>query len=259
MLAGARAGPRRGEVREIGDRRRRSPPPSPRPGPATRWWSPARATRPARRSPDVMLPFDDAEELRPRSRPPSCGRHWREAERGNPEPGPGAPVIALTLAEVAAVTGGRLHRATGTERVTGGRVRLPHGRPGRAVRRPARRAGRRARLRRGRGRGRRGRGARHARSTRPRCSCPLRTRALATGSYLGAPTRTARAPRSSPRWPAWPRTVAVLSGPPAGSPSSGSPAPPARPPRRTCSAAVLAPLGPTVAPPGSFNNELGLP
>ena len=41
--------------------------------------------------------------------------------------------------------------------------------------------------------------------------------------------------------------------------SSGSPGRRARPRPRICIAAVLAPLGEVVAPPGSFNNELGHP
>ena len=55
-----RAAGRRAEVLEVGDRRaahRRRP--SRWPGRATRCWSPARATRPARRSPAWCCPFDD--------------------------------------------------------------------------------------------------------------------------------------------------------------------------------------------------------
>ena len=67
-------------------------------------------------------------------------------------------VIELTLADVARVTGGRLHRASGDERVTGS-VEFDSRAvgPGRAVRRPARRAGRRPRLRGRRDGGGRGR------------------------------------------------------------------------------------------------------
>ncbi|EAY60384.1 UDP-N-acetylmuramoylalanyl-D-glutamyl-2,6-diaminopimelate-D-alanyl-D-alanyl ligase murF [Mycobacterium tuberculosis C] len=50
----------------------------------------------------------------------------------------------------------------------------------------------------------------------------------------------------------------AVGGPP-GSPSSGSPARRARRRPRTLMPAVLAPLGEVVAPPGSFNNELGHP
>ena len=103
-----------------------------------RW---ARATRPARRSAGVRAPVPTPTSWSAaRSRPPG------EAPRDR------SHVIPLALAEIAAVTGGRLHRRRPGDRAWSpvGRVRLPRGRPGRAVRRVARRAGRRARLRRGR-------------------------------------------------------------------------------------------------------------
>ncbi len=71
-------------------------------------------------------------------------------------------------------------------------------------------------------------------------------------------TPTARAPRCSPRWRGWPPrsppswstgglTIVGITG------SSGKTS------TKDLLAAVLAPLGEVVAPPGSFNNELGHP
>ena len=66
MLAGVRRGPggRRAEVVEIGNRRAALPTAVGWRRPGTRCWSPARATRPARRSPDPCSPFDDRDVLR---------------------------------------------------------------------------------------------------------------------------------------------------------------------------------------------------
>ena len=259
VLAGARGEPRRGEVREIGDRRDAiaAAVAAARPGDAVVVAGKGHET--GQEIGDVTLPFDDAEEL---AAAIAATDHRREAERADPEAGPGARMIEMTLAEVAAVTGGRLHRATGAERVTAVEFDSRAGGPGRAVPGPARRARRRARLRR-----RRGRRGRRRRAGGPRGRRPRRDRAARRGRTPAAPIRwraatsppptpTARAPPSSPRWPASPRTtsppcpdltVVGVTG------CSGKTS------TKDLLAAVLAPLGPTVAPPGSFNNELGQP
>ncbi len=120
--------PAAGEVREIGDRRAAiaAAVAAARPGDAVVVAGKGHET--GQKIGGVTLPFDDAEELAAAiaagaitgmATGEPLANHRREAERGNPEPGPGARMIAMSLAEVAAVTGGRLHRATGTERVTG--------------------------------------------------------------------------------------------------------------------------------------------
>ena len=100
VLAGARDEPHRASSWRSATGPRPSPPPSNGRGPATPWSWPERDTRPDRRSASVGLPFDDAAASSPRA----------IARRG-------ARMIEMTLAEVAAATGGRLHRATGDERV----------------------------------------------------------------------------------------------------------------------------------------------
>ena len=111
---------------------------------------------------------------------------------------------------------------------------------------PRSRAGRRRGAR--RARGRRARGARAA--------CGRQPGATGTLPRRDRPRRLGRrgARRAGP--PRRARRRLTLSG---GSPSSASPAAPARPRRRTCSPRCSRRSGPTVAPPGSFNNELGLP
>ena len=168
-------------------------------------------------------------------------------------------MIEMSLAEVAAVTGGRLHRATGAERVTAVEFDSRAGGTGRAVPGPAGRAGRRARLRRRRGRRRCRRGAGGARGRRPRgdraarqpddAAPPRRSYLAATDpDGSGAAVLAALARLAAHNVGALPDlTVVGVTG------SSGKTS------TKDLLAAVLAPLGPTVAPPGSFNNELGLP
>jgi UDP-N-acetylmuramoyl-tripeptide--D-alanyl-D-alanine ligase len=175
-------------------------------------------------------------------------------------------MIGMSLAEVAAVTGGRLHRATGDEVVTavefdsravgpGGLfLALPgervdgHDFAGAAV----------------------AAGAVGVLAARPvdvpavvvpPAADPLAASGDGAGSYLAAADRDgsgAAVLAALARLAA--HNVTVLTGP--GGPgltvvgvtgSSGKTS------TKDLLAAVLAPLGPTVAPPGSFNNELGLP
>ena len=163
----------------------------------------------------------------------------------------------MSLAEIAAVTGGRLHRATGDERVTAvefdSRAVAPGGLflalPGERVdghdfAAAAVAAGAAAVL-----------AAREVDA--PAVVVPAVPHdALATGSYLAAADRdgsgaavlAALARLAAHTVAALPAmTVVGVTG------SSGKTS------TKDLLAAVLAPLGPTVAPPGSFNNELGLP
>ena len=117
-------------------------------------------------------------------------------------------MIEMSLAEVAAVTGGRLHRATGTERVTGVEfdsrkvgpgglfLALPGERvDGHAFAAVAVAAGAVAVL-----------AAREVDA--PAVLVPLRMRAAwRRAATSPPPTPTVPAPRSSPRWPVSPRTT----------------------------------------------------
>jgi UDP-N-acetylmuramoyl-tripeptide--D-alanyl-D-alanine ligase len=166
-------------------------------------------------------------------------------------------MIEMSLAEVAAVTGGRLHRATGDERVTavefdsrqvgpGGLfLALPGERADGHDYAAAAVAG----------------GAVAALAARevdaPAVVVPpAEPGSLAAGSYLAAAdpdgaaaaVLAALARLAAHNVAALPDlTVVGVTG------SSGKTS------TKDLLAAVLAPLGPTVAPPGSFNNELGLP
>jgi UDP-N-acetylmuramoyl-tripeptide--D-alanyl-D-alanine ligase len=162
-------------------------------------------------------------------------------------------MIEMRLADVAAVTGGRLHRASGDERVTavefdsraiapGGLfVALPGERvDGHAYARAAMAAG--------------AAGVLAGREVdAPAVIAPAVARQA--GTYLdesdhdgaGAAVLTALAALAGHAVRALPATVVGVTG------SSGKTS------TKDLLAAVLAPLGPTVAPPGSFNNELGLP
>ena len=166
-------------------------------------------------------------------------------------------MIEMTLAEVAAVTGGRLHRATGTERVTavefdsrqvgpGGLfLALPGERAdGHDFAAAAVAGGAVAVL-----------AAREVDAPAVLVP-PAEPGSLAAGSYLaagdsdgsGAAVLAALARLAAHNVAALPGlTVVGVTG------SSGKTS------TKDLLAAVLAPLGPTVAPPGSFNNELGLP
>jgi UDP-N-acetylmuramoyl-tripeptide--D-alanyl-D-alanine ligase len=163
-------------------------------------------------------------------------------------------MIEMRLADVAAVTGGRLHRASGQERVTavefdsraiapGGLfVALPGERvDGHAYAAAAIAAGAAGVL-----------AGREVEA--PAVIAPPVARQ--TGTYLdesdhdgaGAAVLSALAALAGHVVRALPATTVVgITG------SSGKTS------TKDLLAAVLAPLGPTVAPPGSFNNELGLP
>jgi UDP-N-acetylmuramoyl-tripeptide--D-alanyl-D-alanine ligase len=163
-------------------------------------------------------------------------------------------MIEMRLADVAAVTGGRLHRASGQERVTAvefdSRAIAPGGLfvalPGERVDGHAYAAAAIAA------------GAAGVLAGRevdaPAVIAPPVARQ--TGTYLdesdhdgaGAAVLTALAALAGHVVRALPATTVVgITG------SSGKTS------TKDLLAAVLAPLGPTVAPPGSFNNELGLP
>jgi UDP-N-acetylmuramoyl-tripeptide--D-alanyl-D-alanine ligase len=163
-------------------------------------------------------------------------------------------MIEMRLADVAAVTGGRLHRASGQERVTavefdsraiapGGLfVALPGERVDGHAYAPAAIAAGAAGVLAGR------------EVDAPAVIAPPVARQ--TGTYLdesdhdgaGAAVLGALAALAGHAVRALPATTVVgVTG------SSGKTS------TKDLLAAVLAPLGPTVAPPGSFNNELGLP
>jgi UDP-N-acetylmuramoyl-tripeptide--D-alanyl-D-alanine ligase len=166
-------------------------------------------------------------------------------------------MIEMSLAEVADVTGGRLHRATGAERVTAvefdSRAVKPGGLflalPGERVdghdfAAAAVAAGAVAVL-----------AAREVDAPAVIVP-PAPDDEVATGSYLaatdpdgsGAAVLAALARLAAHNVGSLPDlTVVGVTG------SSGKTS------TKDLLAAVLAPLGPTVAPPGSFNNELGLP
>jgi UDP-N-acetylmuramoyl-tripeptide--D-alanyl-D-alanine ligase len=163
-------------------------------------------------------------------------------------------MIEMRLADVAAVTGGRLHRASGQERVTavefdsraiapGGLfVALPGERVDGHAYAPAAIAAGAAGVLAGR------------EVDAPAVIAPPVARQ--SGTYLdesdhdgaGAAVLSALAALAGHAVRALPATTVVgVTG------SSGKTS------TKDLLAAVLAPLGPTVAPPGSFNNELGLP
>jgi UDP-N-acetylmuramoyl-tripeptide--D-alanyl-D-alanine ligase len=163
-------------------------------------------------------------------------------------------MIEMRLADVAAVTGGRLHRASGQERVTavefdsraiapGGLfVALPGERVDGHAYAPAAIAAGAAGVLAGR------------EVDAPAVIAPPVARQ--SGTYLdesdhdgaGAAVLSALAALAGHAVRALPTTTVVgVTG------SSGKTS------TKDLLAAVLAPLGPTVAPPGSFNNELGLP
>jgi UDP-N-acetylmuramoyl-tripeptide--D-alanyl-D-alanine ligase len=171
-------------------------------------------------------------------------------------------MIEMSLAEVAAVTGGRLHRATGIERVTGVEfdsrkvgpgglfLALPGERvDGHDFAAAAVAVGAVAVL-----------AAREVDAPAVLVP-PADAGSLATGSYLAAtdPDGSGAAVLAAlARLAA--HNVAVLSGPGrAGLTVVGVTGSSGKTSTKDLLAAVLAPLGPTVAPPGSFNNELGLP
>jgi UDP-N-acetylmuramoyl-tripeptide--D-alanyl-D-alanine ligase len=166
-------------------------------------------------------------------------------------------MIEMTLAEVAAVTGGRLHRATGDERVTavefdsrqvgtGGLfLALPGERAdGHDFAAAAVAAGAVAVL-----------AAREV-DVPAVLVPPAEPGSLATGSYLAAtdPDGSGAAVLA-----ALARLAAHNVGALTGLTVVGVTGSSGKTSTKDLLAAVLAPLGPTVVPPGSFNNELGLP
>src|SRR5918997_3680002 len=226
-----------------------SPPPSPAPGPATPSSWPARATRPARRWPAPCIRSTTG---------PCCARPWCGARRPEwsrdhdrarevvrehsvPEHGVderrwGDPVIPLTLAEVAEAVGGRLTRGDGT--VTG-RVTLDSRAvaPGDLfVAVPGERVdghdflGAAAAA-----------GAVAALSTRPDDALPC----VVVGEPVAALGRLAAAVHT--RLAAGGLTTLGITG------SSGKTS------TKDLLGQVLATAGPTVSPPGSYNNDIGLP
>ena len=154
------------------------------PGPATRSWSPARATRPGRRSPAWCIPFDDRGGAAP-----AALAGCRGAADDRDDAWPRSPPSV----------GGRLHDAPTGDALVTGAVEFDSRAvaPGRAVRRPAGRAGRRARLRR---RGGRAAGAGRRVLARP---AGRRRRAVAA-SPRRAGRRSARAGRAAGRRTALP-------------------------------------------------------
>ena len=148
-------------------------------------------------------------------------------------------MIPLTLAEVAAVTGG-----TCTARARGRRRIVVDGRSSST---PARRGPGGLFVARGGERvdghdfapARRAAGAVAVLAARPSGGPAVVVDDVQAGARRARPGRRRPAARTSP--------------------SSASPARRARRAPRTCSARLLARLGPTVAPAGSFNNEIGLP
>jgi UDP-N-acetylmuramoyl-tripeptide--D-alanyl-D-alanine ligase len=168
-------------------------------------------------------------------------------------------MIEMSLAEVAEVTGGRLHRATGAERVTGVEfdsrevgpgglfLALPGERvDGHAFAAAAVAAGATAVL-----------AAREVDAPAVLVP-PAEAGSLAAGSYLAAtdPDGSGAAVLAAlARLAA--HNITVSSG--AGLTVVGVTGSSGKTSTKDLLAAVLAPLGPTVAPPGSFNNELGLP
>ena len=157
-------------------------------------------------------------------------------------------VIPLSLSEIAAVTDGRLHGARGTEVVTAVEFDSRAIRPGGLfLALPGERVdGHDFAARRRRARARSACSPR-ARSTRPRWSCPP---VAARHGHLPRrrPTPTARAPRCSPRSRALAAARGRASCP--GSTVVGVTGSSGKTSTKDLLAAVLAPLGPTVAPPG---------
>ena len=166
-------------------------------------------------------------------------------------------MIEMSLAEVAAVTGGRLHRATGDERVTAVEFDSRAIRPGGLfLALPGERADGHDFAAAAVAAGATGVLAAREVDAPAVIVPPAPHDVVATGSYLaehdhdggGAAVLAALGRLAADTVTALPgMTVVGVTG------SSGKTS------TKDLLAAVLAPLGPTVAPPGSFNNELGLP
>jgi UDP-N-acetylmuramoyl-tripeptide--D-alanyl-D-alanine ligase len=166
-------------------------------------------------------------------------------------------MIEMRLADVAAVTGGRLHRATGEERVGSVEFDSRAVLPGALfLALPGERADGHAFAAAAMAAGAAGVLAGHEVDAPAVIAPPAPPGAHLTNSYLaaadpsgsGAAVLAALAALAGHAVRSLPATTVVgVTG------SSGKTT------TKDLLAAVLAPLGPTIAPPGSFNNELGLP
>src|SRR3954452_17204991 len=166
-------------------------------------------------------------------------------------------MIEMRLADVAAVTGGRLHRATGEERVSSVEFDSRAVAPGALfLALPGERADGHAFARAAVAAGATGVLAGHEVDAPAVIAPPAPSDGHTANSYLdatdpdgtGAAVLAALARLAGHSVRGLPGTTVVgVTG------SSGKTS------TKDLLAAVLAPLGPTVAPPGSFNNELGLP
>ena len=168
-------------------------------------------------------------------------------------------MIEMRLAEVATVTGGRLHRATGDERVTAvefdSRAIRPGGLflalPGERVDGHEYAAAAVAA------------GAAGVLAGRPvdapAVLAPPAPRALGTGLDATDPDGSGAAVLAALARLAGHVVGALAAAPGRGLTVVGVTGSSGKTSTKDLLAAVLAPLGPTVAPPGSFNNELGLP
>ena len=162
-------------------------------------------------------------------------RRPRGRPRGAGGPGGDRAMIAMTLAEIADVVGGRGRRRPAGHRDRAGVPRQPRARRGRAVRGDRGGARRRPRLRRGGRRGWRGRPCSARRPTAVPTVVVRRRRGRA------GPAGAARGRRAAARR------------------CSRSPARRARPAPRTTSPRCSPASGETVATAGNLNNELGVP
>src|SRR3954453_9022606 len=166
-------------------------------------------------------------------------------------------MIEMRLADVAAVTGGRLHRATGEERVSSVEFDSRAVAPGaRFLARPGERADGHAFAAAAVAAGAAAVLAGHEVDAPAVIAPPAPPDGHAANSYLaatdpsgsGAAVLAALAKLAGHTVRSLPGTTVVgVTG------SSGKTT------TKDLLAAVLSPLGPTIAPPGSFNNELGLP
>jgi UDP-N-acetylmuramoyl-tripeptide--D-alanyl-D-alanine ligase len=166
-------------------------------------------------------------------------------------------MIEMRLADVAAVTGGRLHRATGEERVSSVEFDSRAVAPGALfLALPGERADGHAFARAAVAAGATGVLAGHEVDAPAVIAPPAPVGGHTANSYLaatdptgsGAAVLTALAALAGHTVRSLPGTTVVgVTG------SSGKTT------TKDLLAAVLSPLGPTIAPPGSFNNELGLP
>ena len=212
---------------------RRSPPRSRRAGPATPCWSPARVTRPVRRSPASCIPSTTA----------SCCAGPRR--RG------AAAMIALTLGEIADIVGGRLRRRRpGHARHRRRRVRLAPGRTRRPVPRARRASASTATTSRRGGRRR----ARWPCLVDPPRRCPERSRS-ATARRARPPWRGAGRPAAARAHRRRHHRILrqdLHEGPARGDADERRARPSPRPARSTTSSATPTPCCAPTATPGSW-------